>query len=128
MVARRDFTVRSGPLAGQHFMTETQYQNARARNLGFTSYSQQRRETGIGNPQARVMIERAVQRGGMSREDARREVRAWFQTQSFKGRGPGPRAAHTAAHGRRKSAAMTWLGERGWLTDDRDVDIDEIPY
>ena len=42
MPARSNFSPRSGPLAGQRFATEYQYQTALARHYGYASYAEQR--------------------------------------------------------------------------------------
>lgn len=55
MAARRNFTPKSGPLAGQFFATEYQYQKARAQALGLSGYREERQLK--ANPRVRAIFE-----------------------------------------------------------------------
>jgi hypothetical protein len=127
MVARHNFRPQSGPLQGQYFATETDYQNALARSRGFPSYGVERRLTGIGQPITKSLINRLASQG-VSRSHARAQVREWFRTQSFKGSSAPPHDKNrSVAQGRRKHAAITWLIDNGYATKGDDL-VDDTPY
>ena len=129
MVKKGSYTPGSGPLAGTTFTSYYRYQNARAQAEGFTSYAQQRRETGIGNRLASVMIDAAVSRRGWSRERARREVREWFKDQ-LKGPSSPSQGGSTMGHplAMRKHNAIVWLRDNNiYSAGEREYEED-IPY
>jgi len=131
MVAKGSYTPASGPLAGTTFPSYYRYQNARAQAQGFTSYRQQRVETGIGNRLAAVMINSAVSRRGWSRERARNEVREWFKSQP---KGPsqptlgGGTVGSYPSLGARKHDAIIWLKQNNIYAESERGDYEDIPY
>lgn len=121
------YTKVTGPLAGT-YPSYYAYQNVRAQSMGLRSYGVQRVQTGIGNPLARSMIDRAVYRNQENRAYATARVRAWFQRQEFKGpSAPAGSRTHTVEQGRRKHNAIAWLIDQGWAQNGDEV-ADESPY
>jgi len=109
------------------FRTESSYQNALAQSRGFTTYAQERKLTGIGNPITRAMMDRAVATG-QSRNVARSQVRSWFRSQDFKGASlPSGARNYTGSHGSRKHNAIKWLIDMGYATSGDEI-ADDVPY
>lgn len=131
-MARRPFVSASARAAG--ITTEKGYQTWLAEQRGFKSYREQRRITGISLVQ--TLVDRAMQKGGMSRNEAASSVRQWWQDQpqpdnavgsAYRGRSAPSGAPHSRAQGMRKRSAIKWAMDNG-LYDDGDDAADDMPY
>lgn len=111
-------TISRGPLVGQRFATKWEYQQARARALGFTGYSRER--TAKTNPFFTVAFERARAVRGESRADALRTARGIIGDSGLR---KAPKGTFVGtAKGREMSRLIKLLYDEGLYTPGDDVD------
>jgi len=125
MAKRGPYTPRSGPLAGTQYTSYYRYQVARAQQMGYQGYGAQRKVEGLSIVQS--MIDLAMQKGGLDRYQASRDIRQWYQGQSYKGRGARQGTLHSERQGGRKANAIAYAVDQGWF-DSGDDAADYIDY